>query len=206
MRRDEHLRGDKSKNGMHCQHTPIYFAKYLLANPDQRAQMSTLSLTFAPQTVLITGGTNGLGLEAARDIATKFPSATLILASRSGETAVQKLSQDLQNNNIHYMKLDLSSMKQVREFVEQVAGAGYPPITNLLLNAGLQVLGQQKSTDGIEMTFAVNHIGHFLLFQLLRPHLSPNARITVTASGVHDPAQKTMIPRTLFILLVSALY
>lgn len=185
-------------------------------------------------TVIITGGTSGLGLEAARDIANTFPSATIILASRSGESVAQQLAQELQNSNIHYMKLDLSSLQQVREFVEHLRDTGYPPVTHLLLNAGLQITsgGLQKTVDGFEgkqspctpphmhptpprtihrhamqaithytpqltnhtVTFAVNHLGHFLLFQLLRPLLSPTARITVVASGVHDPVQSAGMP------------
>jgi NAD(P)-dependent dehydrogenase (short-subunit alcohol dehydrogenase family) len=116
-----------------------------------------------------------------------------------GQEAAQLLSQSTNNHNIHFYALDLSSSQQIRSFVQQFVDAKYPPVTHLLLNAGLQVPhGLTYSEDGIETTFAVNHLGHFLLFQLFKPHLTPNARVTVTASGTHDPLQNTRTPPPIY--------
>ena len=52
----------------------------------------------------------------------------------------------------------------------------------------------QKTAEGIEKTFAISHVGHTLLFHLLCPYLAPNARVVVTSSGTHDPAQTTGMP------------
>lgn len=93
------------------------------------------------------------------------------------------------------MKLDLSNLESVRQFGADYAREKYPPIKALVLNAGLQLLGDVKySPDHIEMTFAVNHVGHALLFYLLRPSLAKDCRIVITASGTHDPAQKSGMP------------
>ena len=53
--------------------------------------------------------------------------------------------------------------------------------------------------DGIEVTFGVCHVGHALLFYLLLPHLADKARIIITSSGTHDPAQKTGIPDAKYV-------
>jgi NAD(P)-dependent dehydrogenase (short-subunit alcohol dehydrogenase family) len=65
----------------------------------------------------------------------------------------------------------------------------------LILNAGSQFPGGvQYTEDGFESTFAINHLGHALLFSLLIPKLSNTARIVVTSSGTHDPAHKSGLP------------
>jgi NAD(P)-dependent dehydrogenase (short-subunit alcohol dehydrogenase family) len=71
---------------------------------------------------------------------------------------------------------------------------GVHSIDILILNAGTQNCGLTKSADGYEMTFAVNHLAHYLLLRLLLPHLAENARIVMTSSGTYDPAEKTIIP------------
>ena len=72
------------------------------------------------------------------------------------------------------------------------------PLRALVCNAGLQVWsGPQLSADGYESTFAVNHLGHFLLTNLLLDRLARNApaRIVIVASGVHDPKLRTGMPK-----------
>ncbi|KAK5080284.1 hypothetical protein LTR70_008751 [Exophiala xenobiotica] len=156
-------------------------------------------------TILITGGTTGLGYYTALLLAQRLPSAKIIIASRTDKVkAADTLNHDLQKETktsttssikqIEYLPLDLSSTPNIRAFVANYASKSYPPITALLLNAGLQYHSGKDlrlSADGIEITFAVNHLGHALLFFLLKPHLASNARIVITSSGTHDPAQKT---------------
>jgi NAD(P)-dependent dehydrogenase (short-subunit alcohol dehydrogenase family) len=95
------------------------------------------------------------------------------------------------------MRLDLSSLASVRHFVREVDATDLP-IQALVCNAGLQLgRGPQRSADGFELTFAVNHLGHFLLTNLLLRRLAANApaRIVVVASGVHDPKLRTGMPK-----------
>ena len=71
-----------------------------------------------------------------------------------------------------------------------------PPLAGLVCNAGLQSVAAPTSTiDGFETTFAVNHLGHYLLARLLVADLAENGAIVFVASGVHDPAQKTGMPK-----------
>ncbi len=95
------------------------------------------------------------------------------------------------------MGLDLGSLAAVRAFVQEIETRDLP-LRALVCNAGLQVhRGPQLSADGYELTFAVNHLGHFLLTNLLLARLvkSAPARIVVVASGVHDPKLHTGMPK-----------
>lgn len=98
-----------------------------------------------------------------------------------------------------FLSLDLADSDNVRRFAYGFASKGYPPIQALLLNAGLQFPAEmQKTVAGIESTFAINHVGHALLFHLLCPHLAQNARVILTSSGTHDPKQKTGLPDAVY--------
>ncbi|KAF6812516.1 dehydrogenase reductase [Colletotrichum plurivorum] len=138
-------------------------------------------------TILITGGTRGLGLEAAKTLSRHNPQYQIIVASSTLNDAAQRTIR-ASSGNMTFMPLDLSSPNAVRQFVDRFSSGGYPPIKALLLNAGVQFREHEAFTDdGVEKTFAVNHIGHMHLFLLLRPHLSKDARIVITSSGTHDP-------------------
>lgn len=152
-------------------------------------------MTFT-STTLITGGTTGLGYEAALAIAKQNPHTQIIISSRSsGDEAAASINSKTGNDTAKWLRLDLSSLSNIRDFVNKFTEGNYPPITTLLLNAGLQFpSGVTYTADGLESTFGVNHVGHALLFHLLVPHLHPEARIVVTSSGTHDPAQKTGLP------------
>ena len=124
----------------------------------------------------------------------------MILCSRTDpENATASINAATGRSNAQFLKLDLSSLKLIREFAANYTSKGYPPIKALLLNAGLQFPGDVKySPDDIEMTFAVNHVGHALLFYLLRPHLAKDCHILITSSGTHDPLQKTGLPAPVY--------
>jgi len=119
-----------------------------------------------------------------------------VLASRTDpHSASKSINNCLDQNNVVFLPLDLSSFARIRSFVKDWEAKNFPSIQALLLNAGLQIPdGVRKTDDGIETTFAVNHVGHALLFYLLFPHLSDRTRVVITSSGTHDPAQKTILP------------
>lgn len=150
--------------------------------------------------VLVTGGTANLGYYATLEIARKHPEYEIIIASRTDpDKAADKINQLLNQKNVSFAALDLSSTDNVRKFAKDWAAANHAPIKALVLNAGLQFPGgMEKNAEGVEKTFAINHLGHALLFHLLWPHLSNDARVVVTASGTHDPAQKTGLPDAIY--------
>lgn len=124
----------------------------------------------------MTGGTSGLGALAARELV-QVADNRLILGSRSGVPP-----------------LDLTSLDGVRTFAADVS-ARVDRIDALVLNAGvLSADANGRTVDGYETTFAVNHLGNYLLLRLLLDRLADGARVVLTTSGTHDPAQKASLP------------
>lgn len=152
------------------------------------------------RSVIVTGGTAGLGYQAALNIAKAHPDYLVVLSSRSDANhAADAINTALGQKNTIYIPLDLSDLSNVREYAKQWAAEGHPPIQSLLLNATLQFPGAlTKTPSGVEATFAISHVGHALLFHLLHPHLAAQARIVITSSGVHDPAQKSGLPDAIY--------
>ncbi|RYP18848.1 hypothetical protein DL767_009750 [Monosporascus sp. MG133] len=147
-------------------------------------------------TVLITGGTANLGYYTALRIAKEHPEYLIVLASRSDKDhAADSINKTLGRESAVFRPLDLADLDSVRLFAEKWVSNKHPPLKVLLLNAGLQFPAEMhKNAAGIEKTFAINHLGHAYLFHLLCPQLADHARIVITSSGTHDPAQKTGLP------------
>jgi len=145
-------------------------------------------------TVIITGANSGLGLECARDILTR-DGWHVVLAVRDlqrGAAAVADLGAP---DRCTVMACDLASLTSVSDFISAFTTAGLPPLHAIVCNAGLQVVDTTKFTaDGVEMTFGVNHLGHFALVTGLLEQLTAPSRVVVVASGTHDPAKFTGMP------------
>ena len=141
------------------------------------------------KTVIITGANTGIGLETAVDLAKR--NARVILACRSverGETAAVEVRKRSGNDNVVFVQLDLASLDSVRKFAAKILKEE-PRIDILINNAGIFSHSFTKTTDGIEATIAVNHLGHFLLTNLLLDRIkeAPSARIiNVSSSGYRD--------------------
>ena len=149
---------------------------------------------------VITGGTVNLGYHAALEIAKAHPECLVVISSRSDkEGAAAAINSSLGQDNVKFLAVDLSSTASVRNYAKIWSAEGWPSIKYLVLNAGLQFPGAlTKTAEGLESTFAVNHLGHALLFHLLWPHIAADARITVTSSGTHDPDQKSGLPDAIY--------
>ena len=152
----------------------------------------------ARDVVLVTGGNSGISFECARQLARA--GWHVLIASRNRQAsaeAVDRIARDSGADAASELGLDLGSIAAVRQFVREI-DARDVPLRALVCNAGLQVhKGPQLSPDGYELTFAVNHLGHFLLTNLLLARLVRNApaRIVIVASGVHDPKFRTGMPK-----------
>jgi NAD(P)-dependent dehydrogenase (short-subunit alcohol dehydrogenase family) len=152
-------------------------------------------------TVLITGGTGGLGYHAALNIAKKYPKYLVVITGRSDNHAADKINSKNSQKNAVYLSLDLSTLARVREFAKIWASKSYPPIISLILNAGTQLMGPAETNEeGYEKTFMINHLGHALLFHLLERYLAFDARIIVVSSATHDPefTKKAGLPAPLW--------
>ncbi len=144
---------------------------------------------------LVTGATNGLGFVSARVLAER--GAHVIAVGRDAERtqrAVQEIRGRTGNAAVDGLTADLSSQRDVRALAQQVI-ARYPALHVLLNNAGAMFFQRQLSADGIEMTFALNHLGYFLLTELLLPLLTASgapgraARIVNVSSEAHRRAR-----------------
>jgi NAD(P)-dependent dehydrogenase (short-subunit alcohol dehydrogenase family) len=147
------------------------------------------------KTAVITGAGTGLGLECARALLASDASWHVVLAVRDparGLAAVGRLGEP---NRCTVLEVDLASLRSVRGFLDSLRGAALPAVHALVCNAGVQVVSSTEATDdGVEMTFGVNHLGHFAVVQGLLDHLARPARIVIVSSGTHDPAKHTGMP------------
>ncbi|MEN8162253.1 MAG: SDR family NAD(P)-dependent oxidoreductase, partial [Myxococcota bacterium] len=139
---------------------------------------------------VLTGATAGIGQAAAEAFAAA--GADLLLVARSRERAertAERLREKRPGCNVDIVLADLASQAQIRRVAEEILAA-CPRIDVLFNNAGLVNLRRRETEDGIESTFAVNHLAYFLLTNLLVPRLreTPGARIVLTASDAHRMA------------------
>ena len=114
------------------------------------------------RSILITGGTSGLGYACALHLARQHPKYLIVVASRADpSSAAESINKTLGQTNAMYLPLDLSNLTKVRSFATDWATKNLAPIQVLLLNAGIQYTenGFRKTDDGIETTFGVNHVG-----------------------------------------------
>jgi NAD(P)-dependent dehydrogenase (short-subunit alcohol dehydrogenase family) len=140
---------------------------------------------------LITGGTHGIGRATARKLATL--GFQLVIASRdaqAGSRAVAAIRTAVPGAQVEWMPLDLASFASVRQFAQAFHARG-TPLHVLINNAGGTNPGKQArfSPDGFELTFATNHLGHFLLTQLLLDDLrrAQPSRMIAVSSQQHIP-------------------
>ena len=138
------------------------------------------------KTVIVTGANTGMGKQTALDLANR--NARVIVACRNeenGKKAVREIIHRSKNDNVVFQKLDLASIASIRQFADNVT-AEEQQVDVLVNNAGVFMLPLRRSLDGIEMHFAVNYLGHFLLTNLLLKHLqkAPNARIVNIAADI----------------------
>jgi NAD(P)-dependent dehydrogenase (short-subunit alcohol dehydrogenase family) len=144
----------------------------------------------AGKRVVITGATNGIGLAAAVELARRGAQLTLVARSESrAADAVRRIRAARDEASADVLLADLASQADVRRLATELL-ARYPRIQVLVNNAGAVYAGRQLSPDGIELTWAVNHLAPFLLTTLLLDRLkaSAPARIVTTSSDAHQRA------------------
>ena len=143
--------------------------------------------TMSGKTCLVTGATSGIGKETALRLA--MLGATVIVVARDaarGETAGDEIRRRVPSAQVEAMTADLSSLAQVRRLAEEVLSR-HDRLEVLVNNAGVISMRRQLTADGLETTFATNHLGPFLLTNLLRGRLerSAPARVVTVSSAVH---------------------
>ncbi|MBS9389428.1 MAG: SDR family NAD(P)-dependent oxidoreductase [Dolichospermum sp. WA123] len=138
--------------------------------------------------VIVTGSSSGIGYETARVLANK--QASVIIAVRNlekGNKALAKIIQQNKDADVRVMELDLANLASVNNFAENFQ-KNYSRLDLLINNAGVMIPPYSKTTDGFELQFGTNHLGHFALTgQLLKLLISTKAsRIVNVSSGAHN--------------------
>lgn len=136
---------------------------------------------------LVTGGSTGLGKETARALASKGAAVTIAARDPAkGEAAAAEIRASTGNGNIDVAQVELSVPDSVRAFAKKWL-AEHGPLNLLINNAGVMACPLTRTAEGWEMQFATNHLGHFLLTNLLAPALKAGApgRIVNLSSAGH---------------------
>lgn len=141
--------------------------------------------------VMVTGATSGVGYYTALEVARM--GASVVILGRSPAkciASVQSIQRETGNSAVSYLLVDLSSLAQVRSTVQTFLSQ-HDHLDVLVNNAGAAFLFRKESADGYELTFAINHLSHFLLTCLLLPVLqaSPSARVLNVSSCSHNGVQ-----------------
>ncbi|KAI9645369.1 hypothetical protein NHQ30_006106 [Ciborinia camelliae] len=155
----------------------------------QIVQDEDLTGKLAGKVFLVTGCSSGIGVETAKALSTT--GATLYLTARNTATAEKALVNILEPGRVEILEMDLSSLAAVRLGAERFLGKS-SKLNVLVCNAGVMAIQDYTTTgDGFETQFGVNHVAHFLLFQLLKETLlssassSFNSRVVVVSSSGH---------------------
>ena len=153
--------------------------------------VSRMAQDLAGKTYIVTGANTGIGKVSAKELARR--GARVVLACRSKsktEPVIEEIKKETGNDQVDFVALDLSDLKSVRACAEQLL-AKEPKIHGLINNAGLVAKRGAKTPDGYQMTFATNHLGHYLLTRLLLDRMkeSGSARIVNVSSQSHYQAK-----------------
>ena len=137
--------------------------------------------------VLITGGSTGMGKATAAQLAKT--GATVVILCRNkerGKKALIDIKTESGNNAIDLFICDLGNMADIRKFVKEFK-VKYTKLNVLINNAGVILPSRHETSDGYELQFGVNHLGSFLLTNLLLDIIvnSSPARIINVSSGAH---------------------
>ncbi|XP_065083488.1 retinol dehydrogenase 12-like isoform X1 [Ochlerotatus camptorhynchus] len=139
---------------------------------------------------IVTGSNTGLGYETAKALVAR--DATVIMACRNMEKASQAIAtirQKTSKGEMIPLELDLASFESINKFAAEIK-ATYPRFDCLINNAGLAMQTPQYTKENYEVHFGVNHLGHFLLVDLLKGNIGDTTRVVVVSSKMHEKKAK----------------
>lgn len=148
-----------------------------------------LDVNLNDQVAIVTGSNSGLGLETSYELAKRGAKVYMLCRDMTkGFAAIEELKQrnsDISDDKLILRKVDVSSQSDIKDFVTNLQEDSLDILVN---NAGCMVDGRQMTSEGIEMNFATNVIGPFLMTETLIPKLSKSKRgavvLTVTSGGM----------------------
>ncbi|OMO71782.1 Short-chain dehydrogenase/reductase SDR [Corchorus olitorius] len=135
-------------------------------------------------TAIVTGASSGIGTETARVLALRGVHVVMgVRNMNAGREVKETIVKQNPNAKVDAMALDLSSLASVRKFAADFKSSGLP-LNILINNAGIMATPFMLSKDGIELQFATNHIGHFLLTDLLLDTMKKTAHGSKTEGRI----------------------
>jgi NAD(P)-dependent dehydrogenase (short-subunit alcohol dehydrogenase family) len=139
--------------------------------------------------VLVTGGNAGIGFETCRALARMGHDVVLgARDAKKGDAARDLIQKEHPSARVETLPLDLADLANVRRAAAEIR-ARHERLDALILNAGFHTARFERTKDGFETTFGVNHLAHFELTRLLLPTMSPRARVVTVASEAHRGAR-----------------
>src|SRR5713226_531052 len=150
-----------------------------------------INIDMTGKTCLITGGNSGIGKATALGLARMGANVVIVTRSKEkGEAALADIITKSGNRNIELMLADMSSQDSIRKFAGDFK-AGHEKLHLLVNNAGVYLTRRTTTVEGLESTFAINHLGPFLLTNLLLDLLKASApsRIVNVTSDAHNGAK-----------------
>jgi retinol dehydrogenase 14 len=156
----------------------------------ERPEWEKHSGAMGEKVCLITGATSGIGKATAMGLATLGASVVMVGRDRGKSEAVMaEIKEKSGNTSVDLMLADLSSQEEIRRLAD-VFKEAYPRLDVLINNAGVFRSKRITTADGLETTFAVNHLAYFLLTKLLLDVVKASApsRIVNVSSGEHSNA------------------
>lgn len=152
--------------------------------------MTNQNANMAGKVALVTGANSGIGKETALALARMGADLVIVCRDRErGRAALDEIKTKSANNSVELMICDLSSQAQIRKLVEEFKQK-HKRLDVLVNNAGVILTRRRVTEDGLESTFAINHLAYFLLTNLLLDLIiqSAPARIVNVSSTVHKSA------------------
>lgn len=135
-------------------------------------------------TVVVTGTSAGLGLETARALSVR--GATVVGVVRDIDKARRNLGE-VDATDVELYEADLADLGSIRAFADTFSGDGHEQLDVIIANAGIMACPEGRTSDGFELQFGTNHLGHFLLVNLLASQLlaGSSARVVMVSSAGH---------------------
>ncbi len=154
---------------------------------DTTAEEAAGDVDLSGKTIVLTGGSAGLGVEVARVLAKRGARVVSVVRDRAkGEAAATRIREAVPNADIEFAELDLFDLDSVRKGADDIA-ARFPKIDRLINNAGVMMCPLGRTKEGLDTQLGTNHLGHFVLTARLIDSLSAAtpARIVNLSSGGH---------------------
>ncbi|KAM5572434.1 short-chain dehydrogenase TIC 32, chloroplastic [Rosa sericea] len=156
--------------GLFCKKGPSGFSS------TSTAEEVTQGIDATGLTVIVTGASSGIGTETTRVLVLRGAHVVMAVRNKDAGTNVKAaILKEIPDAKIDVMELDLSSFASVRKFAEDYIALGLP-LNILINNAGVMASPFKLSQDNIELQFATNHLGHFLLTDLLLDTMKSTSR------------------------------